>query len=257
MTVGDTVPAPAAPEPKKSNSFARIAGALFAPAKTFQEIAWRPDITVPLIVIVLFGYLSTAVIIPRMDWDAVITTQAEAAKKKNAQMSEADIARMGRIMKAGGQVVAWAMPVVLIAWYLLIAGALLLAFRLMGGEGNFKQAFSATLYAWMPLLLLGIVMTIIVLMRGTFDPTQAATMVRSSPAFLIDMKAHPVLFSFVSTFDIFLLWTVALLVFGFSSLSKLSRGKSAAIVIVMFVVLTVIKVGLAALGALMAGGAGA
>lgn len=256
MTVGDTTPAPAAPEPQKTNSFARIAGALFAPAKTFQEIAWRPDITVPLLLLVIIGYINIAVIMPRMDWDAMTAAQSEQMKKQNREVSDADIQKMGRFAKAVGTVMGWVGPVLMIVWYLIVAGVLLLAVRLMGGEGNYKQALSATLYAWLPLVIFTIVMTIVVALRGTFDPTQAATMVKSNPAFLVDMQEHPVLFSLVSSFDLFTIWTLVLLTFGFSALSKLSRGKSAAIVIAMFIVMTVIKVGFAALGAL-AGGAGA
>jgi hypothetical protein len=259
MSIDGTAPAPApsAPVTPKSNSFARIAGALFAPAKTFQEIAWRPDITVPLILLVLVSYLTLAVVAPRMDWDAVTAKQVEQVKKKNPNMSEADIQRMGKISKSVGSVMAWVSPLLMVLWYLLMAGVLLLAFRLMGGEGNFKQALSATLYAWLPMILLSIVTAIVVAMRGSFDPTTAATLVKSNPAFLVDMQEHPVLFSFLSSFDLFTVWTLVLLVFGFSSLSKLSRAKSAAIVVVMFLVVLVIKLGFAAMTAAMSGGAGA
>ena len=54
----------------------------------------------------------------------------------------------------------------------------------------------------------------------------------------------------LSSVDIFMIWTLILLVIGFSTLSRLSRAKSAAIVISLWLVTVVIKVGLAALGAL-------
>ena len=73
---------------------------------------------------------------------------------------------MERMTKAGGKVFAWAAPGIFVIWYLLVAGVLLLTFRLMGGEGNFSQAFSATLYAWMPQVISSIIGTIVAVARG-------------------------------------------------------------------------------------------
>ncbi|MEA2491016.1 MAG: hypothetical protein QOH21_2808, partial [Acidobacteriota bacterium] len=107
MTVGDTSPEPSAPVAPKSNPFARIAGALFAPAKTFEEIARRPDVTLPLIILVILGYVSMAVIAPRVDWDAMTNAQAEQMKKKSPNATDADIQKMARIGKAIGTVGLW------------------------------------------------------------------------------------------------------------------------------------------------------
>jgi FtsH-binding integral membrane protein len=63
------------------------------------------------------------------------------------------------------------------------------------------------------------------------------------------MSEHPVLFSLLSSFDIFTIWTLILLIIGFSTLSRMSRGKSAAIVISLWLFTVVVKLGFAALGA--------
>jgi hypothetical protein len=233
-------PAPAA-EPKP-NSFARMVGALFSPNETFASVARRPDWVVPLLVIVLIGYASSFLIIPRLDWEAVSAAQAEQIKAKNPNMSQEDLDRMSRMGMAVGKVIGWIAPVVAIIWYLIVAGVLLLAFRLFGGEGTFKQAFSATLYAWMPLVLNGIVLTIVAVARGgKIDPTQMATLVKSNPAFLVSMKDQPLLYALFSSLDIFTIWTVVLLIIGFAALSRSSKAKSAAIVISLWVVCILLK----------------
>lgn len=237
------------PAPATKNSFQRIAGVLFAPAETFQDIARKPDIVVPLLVIVLLGYVSTFFILQRMDWNAVVEAQMDQMKKQNPNMSQEDIDRVSKVSSSIGKVIGWVSPLMGVLWYVIVAGALLLAFRMMGGEGNFVQALSTTLYAWMPLLIFGIIMTIIIVARGSVDPTQMATVVKSNPAFLVDMKEQAVLYSFLSNFDIFTIWTIVLLILGFSTFTKTSRGKSAAIVISLWVVFILIKLGFAALGA--------
>ncbi|MGZ5473791.1 MAG: YIP1 family protein, partial [Thermoanaerobaculia bacterium] len=135
------------------------------------------------------------------------------------------------------------------AWWAVLALILFGAFRLMGADVGYKQALSATLYAWVPLTLFSILSTIVIVMRGNVDPTHMATIVKSNPAFLVDMQAQPVLYSLLASFDVFTIWTIVLLVFGFAAASKFSRAKSAAIIVSLWIVMLVIKVGFAALGA--------
>lgn len=227
----------------------RIAGVLFAPAETFADIARRPDVLAPALFILVIGYITTAIALPRFDFDALTAMQREQVLKQNPQMAQKDLERMDRYTVAGTKVFAWCAPVLMFAWYAFVAGVFLLAFRLMGGEGTYKQAFSATLYSWMPMLLAGIIGTIVILARGTFDPTTAQTLVKSNPAFLVEMKEQPVLFSFLASFDLFTLWTVILLAFGFSALSRRSLRTALAIVIPLWLAFVLVRLGFTALSA--------
>lgn len=246
-----TVPTSNPVVPNK-NVFQRFAGVLFAPAETFEDIARKPDILAPLILLLVIGYITTALVMPKMDWDAVMDAQFEQVRKQNPNLSDADIERMGRVGKAMGTVLGWLGPLLTAIWWVIVALVLLLGVRLFGGEGNFKQSLSTTLYAWLPLTLFGIIMTVVVVARGSFDPTTGATIVKSNPAFLVDLKTQPVLFALLGAIDVFTIWTVVLLVLGFAAVSKLSRGKVAAIVVSLWIALILIRVGFAALGAMRA-----
>jgi len=239
-----------APAPAVKNSFQRIAGVFFAPAETFADIARKPDILIPLLVILVIGYVTTFMVLPHLDWDAMLTQQSEMVKKQNPNVSDADIAQMGRFTKAIAQVMGYIGPLLVIIGYLVIALVVWGACRLMGGEGDFKQAFSATLYAHFPRVILGIIASVVIMARGMVDPSTMATVVKSSPAFLVDMKEQPVLFSLLASLEIFQIWTIILLIIGFAALSKLSKAKTAAIVISLWLVTLVVKVGFAALGAM-------
>ena len=252
MTTGIAEPSPAAPvaAPPAKNSFQRLAGVLFAPADTFRDIARKPDILVPLLVIVIVTYATIFLTMPHMDWDAVAAQQEEAMRAQGRKMSEADMEQMAKISKAGGTIFMYVMPLLFIAWYAIVAGVLLLACRLFGGEGTYKQAFSATLYAWMPMVLAGILGTVVVMARGgLIDPATMQTLVKSNPAFLVDMKEQPILFSLLSSLDIFTIWMLVLMIIGFAALSRLSKAKVAVMVIALWLVTVVIKLGFAALGA--------
>ena len=242
-------PAPVPAAPPHKSPFQRLAGVLFAPADTFEDIARRPDFLVPLLFIVLLSYVTTFILVPRMDWDAVTAQQADAMRAKNPNIGEADIARIAKFTKAIGTVTAYVMPVLQIVWFVVVAGVLLLAVRLFGGQGTFGQAFSVTLYSWIPLVLNSVVLAIVAFARAKIDPTTMATLVKSNPAFLVDLKEQPVLFSLLSSFDIFTIWTLILLIIGFAVLSKSSRAKTAMVVIGMWIMLVLIKLGFAAMGA--------
>jgi hypothetical protein len=244
-SAGFPPPAPTS-EPPAKNTFQRFAGVLFAPADTFRDIARRPDILTPLIVLVVISFIVSALIIPRMDFEAAFREQMAS---QNSKMSDADLDRAAKMGSAFGKVMAWTGPIWGILIWVIIAGVLLLAHRLFGGEGNFKQALSTVLYSWIPLTINGIVTGIVALARGEIDPTTMQTLVKSNPAFLVDMKDNPILFAALSSLDIFTIWTLILLVIGFATLSRLSRAKSAVIIVSLWLLTVVVKLGFAALGA--------
>lgn len=236
-----------APTPRQSNVLQRFAGVLFAPAETFQEIARRPDVLWPLLVVVLFGYLTTAVIVPHIDMSSIYAQQAEAMKKRNANLDQEDLERIQRFTAASTKIASFVMPALMIAWYALVAAVLQFAFRLMGGQGTYKQAMSATIYSWTPLLILSVITSVVVLARGTFDPMTAQTLVKSNLAFLVDLKEQPALFSLLAALDVFAIWTIVLLVFGFAALSKLSWKMSAGIIVSLWLALVLVRTGWASL----------
>jgi hypothetical protein len=248
MTADAHLAPPGSPPPEKTqNVFERIAGVLFAPAETFRDIARRPDILGPLLIIVLIGYATTAVVMQKMDFTTVVEQEVGQMRKQNPNMSDEQLQEMERWTVALAKGFGWISPLIMVAWYALVALVLMFAFRLFGGEGTYKQAFSVTLYAWVPLVLFGIIMTVIVLARGSFDPATAATLVKSNPAFLVDMAEQPVLFSLLSSFDLFTIWTIALLSIGFATVFKTSTAKAAAIVVSLWIAMIFVKLGFAAL----------
>ncbi|HUP45874.1 MAG TPA: hypothetical protein VM779_10215, partial [Thermoanaerobaculia bacterium] len=68
--IGGPPQEPVAPAavPAKSG-WARVAGVLFAPAETFRDIARKPDILIPLAVIVLVAAIGSVIIAPRIDFE--------------------------------------------------------------------------------------------------------------------------------------------------------------------------------------------
>lgn len=238
--------APVAPAPAHKTSFQRLAGVLFAPAETFEDIARKPDFVLPLVLILLISFVSTLILVPKIDFAESFRQQME---QQNKNMSPQDVERAAKMGAAFGKVMAYTGPIWGIAILVIIAAVLMLAFRLFGGEGTFMQSFSVTLYSWIPMCLFSIVTTIVVFSRESIDPTQMQTLVKSNPAFLVEMKTNPMLYSLLTSLDIFTIWTLILLTIGFAAVSRFSKVKSAVIIVSLWLATVVVKLGFAALGA--------
>jgi hypothetical protein len=240
MTVGQdnalATPAPGA-EPKP-NSFQRIIGVLFSPDATFASIARRPDWVVPLVLILLVSLAAGFIMAPHVDFGAA----ARESMEQNKNVKPEDVEKAVRISASIGKVFSYISPVLSLIGLLVIAGVVLLAFRIFGGEGDFKQAFSVTCYASMPTIIKSVVTLVIIVAKGGIIPAQAlATLVRSNLGFLVDYKTNPVAFALLSSFDIFSVWFLALLIIGFSYVARVSKVKAAVTIISLWILVLLLK----------------
>jgi hypothetical protein len=233
MTTTETpaAPPPPAPAPKPSG-FERLIGVLMSPSETFASIARQPDFAVPLIVFIIVSAITGFVFAQRVDFVA----PAREAMEARGNMTEAQMESALRITGIISKILSYCAPVFGLIILLIIAAVLLLAFRLMGGEGDFKQAFSVTLYAWMPQIIKSVIITILVAAKSGVTSMDLPVLVRSNPGFLVSLKDHPLLFSLLTNVDLFGIWTLVLFIIGFSYVSKFSKGKSAAVVITVRVI---------------------
>src|ERR1019366_2198455 len=194
MTAGQDdarIPPPPAAGPEPS-AFQRIIGVLFSPDATLASIARKPDWVLPLVILLVMSLAAGVVIAQHVDFGAA----AREAMEQNKNASPEQIDRGVKMAAGIGKVATYLSPVLSAIGLLGIAGVLLLAFRLFGGEGDFKQAFSVTCYSSMPGVIKSIIMMIIILAKGGIIPAQElATLVRSNLGFLADYKANPMAFA--------------------------------------------------------------
>jgi hypothetical protein len=247
-----TTPPPPPPggalPPAKPNPWQRIVGVLLSPTETFRSIVQQPDWVVPLLLIVFMTIAGTIVVATHVDFVGPIRAQM---LEQNPNMTPEQVERP---LRFAGMVAKGAMmltPVISIGTLVVIAAILLVAMRMFGGEGEFKAAFSVTLYAWMPSVILSAITCIVLLTRGQVPIDQIQALVRSNLGFLADPKSEPVLFALFVSLDIFTVWVITLLVIGFAEISKLTRAKVATIVVSLWAFLILFKIGFASLGALM------
>jgi hypothetical protein len=229
-----SLPQPAA----KPNSFDRIVGVLISPSETLASIARTPDWAVPLILMLVVSLVSGIVIAQRVDFAAAVREQMLENKNASPDQVESSV----RMVSAISKVAAYCAPIFTIIFLLLIAGVLLIAFRLFGGEGTFKQAFAVSVYGWMPGLIKSIISLAVILARDTVPAQDLAIIVRSNLGFLVDMKTNPMAFAVLTSLDAFTIWILILYIIGFAYVSRLSKAKSAAIIVTLWAVTVLFKV---------------
>lgn len=231
MTATDVVP-PAAAEPEKPNTLQRIIGVLMSPGTTFESIAQRPNILGPLLIFIVIAIASSVAVAMKVDFTAMAREAIEANPNIPPDRVESSVNVTKTIMK----ITMYASPLLIVLMLVITAGVCLLAFKMFGGEGNFNIALSVTIYSWFPRLIRGILGAIVMFTKGSLSFYELQNPVMSNLAFLFDPKTQPVQYALGSALDIFNIWSLVLLIIGLASMSKLSKARSAAIVITLWVI---------------------
>jgi len=246
--MSDVSPAVAAPlQEKPSNPFSRMIGVLFSPRSTFEDIARKPDWVVPAIVIIVVALVGTIVTVPRIDFDGMYREALEAKGMSGPQMEQGL-----RFAIAFGKATMYLQPFFLLGALAVVGLLYWLGVKMLGGAATYPQVFSVVLYGFMPQVIRLLIRIPIVLTKHGLHIQDAETVVRSSPAFFVHFKDNPVLWALLNRLDVFLIWSLVLMVIGLAVASRISKAKTAAIVIVVWCLGTLFAVGGGAMAKLRA-----
>ncbi|MGH9684946.1 MAG: Yip1 family protein [Candidatus Acidiferrales bacterium] len=246
-----TVAAPAPEAPVSANSVSRLFNVLFAPKATFESIAQRPTWLLPLIILCALSAGVIATFSARGAWRSFMEKQDATPKMQQRMEQMTPDQRQEMIDKQVkfAPIFGYVGAVVFTFVGALIAAAVLLGvFNLMGGQ---KITFGASLgivsYAWTPYIIVSILAIVILFLK---DPTTVdlQNVVASNPGVFAGDDAPKWLVSLLSSLDLFTLWVLILLGFGYSATNpkKLSFGKAFTTVLAVWIIFVLIKVGFAA-----------
>jgi Yip1 domain len=253
MTDGVELAAPAPPQQPepKPNSLSRIAGVFFAPGETFASIVRRPDFVVPLVILLVVSLLTGILVAQKVDFKELARDTIESqprAKNLSPDIIEKQVNMTAGFMK----VASYGSPVFSILLLVILAAILFAAFKIFGGEGEYLQALSITIYAWYPNLIRAIVSVAALFSKKTLTMYTLQNPVASNIGYFINPKLHPIAAAFWGSIDLFTIWTLILLIIGFAAMSRFSRMKSAVIILSLWAVKILFSVGAGAMQALQA-----
>jgi len=233
-------PAPSAQQ--KYSPVQRLWMMFTSPGEVFSDISIKPAWVLIMVIFVLLGTAAQAIIVQHVDTEATLRARFEDRGQEltEAQMENA-IEQAEKFSKFGpiiGLVIA---P---IAW-VIMAAIFFVMLKLTSSEADYPRALSTTLHGYWPPTLVNLVLTVILIQRvGKVPQNELANVVKASLGAFLSPDAPAWLSAAAGTISIFNIWTVALLIIGFSTVGKISRGKAAVVTLVPWLVWIVAKAGL-------------
>lgn len=208
-------------------------GRIFSsPGRVAQSIAERPDWRTPVVVIVLASIVMTLAMLPY---------QGEARREmleKYAKDTGREIDIEDALKPTVGRSIGAVVGLLFLTGVFLVVGAAVLngLSMLSGGKPGFGRMFAFFSYAMVIPAVGGLIKIPLVVLKK--DPDVRLSL----GAFFPSIQAQSSGGILLSSTDIFSIWALAASVIGFGVLTGLSRRKSAAIVIGLYVVLVMIWV---------------
>ena len=221
---------------KEMGPIGRIVGIFSSPRETFESIDKKPTWLVPFLVILMI-----TIVLQLLVMDIAIKDRLAAMEVQDipAERFEAAQSQMEGPLKYIGLIVA---PIgILIVWAIIAGILLFIGNTLMGGETKFKKVFSVV--AWTSLIgLVGQILgTFLVISKGTTRGvgTNLAILLLPTPEL---GQSSSFLYRFLSQFDIFTIWALALYIIGLAVIYRFTTKKSATLVIGVWAVYVVLAV---------------
>jgi hypothetical protein len=164
------------------------------------------------------------------------------------ELSDEQIERM----VAGGEKFARFVPlitaVVIPVMWAILAGIFFLMLKLVGSETDYARTLSATLHAYWPPSAVATILVVILIQRvESITEQEIPNLVKSHLGVLLPADAPGWLSGVASTFSVFNVWTLVLLVIGFRIIGRLTTGRAATAVLIPWGVWLIGKAGLGAL----------
>jgi hypothetical protein len=214
--------------------FQRITGVLVSPEKAMRDIAGRPGVLFPILMIALTPVVYTLLRFPLYMEYLRFTT--EAAMNSSGLNADTSAEQMELILKVGSitGIIGIAFGV-LLTW--LIGTAIIFGItRLFKGQGSFKQFMSVTGYAQ-------VIMVVFYLISFGVSFFSGEYYFNSSLALFVPALKGSFIYGFLRSIDFFTIWQYAVAGIGISIVSGLGKVRIYTVIYVLYVLLALISAG--------------
>jgi hypothetical protein len=236
---------PEAPLADSGSFLGNLFNLYFEPKETFSKIFVRPRVWMAILLQVAMGVLFTSVWLQKMDAREFMKAQMEQnsrVQQMPAEQVEQIINTQARFMRTWGRIAPFFVPAIM---DLILAGIFMFIFRFfMAADVSFMNSLATV--AW-TFAALGLIQTPIMLLvfwlKGDWnvDPNQ---IIQANPTIFLEVgNVSRWIWSLLSSFDLFSLWTLFLFATGFAVAGKRDLSSGAWGVGIPWIVYLAIKVG--------------
>ena len=220
-----------------------LTGIFFEPSRTFEALRARPRFLAAGIILLALAIIVTALLYMRVDMGQYIRDRMERSPRA-AQLSEDQKDMQVKMGKNFGAVaIPLSVPIILAGG----AALYLLGVMAFGGAITYKKALAVWAYSSIPPSVLGALIAILVLFLKSPDSIDPERMVATNPAVLLGEDASRILVAFLSQFDLLRFYGIFLAALGLRKVAKISSSQAWGVVITLWLIGALRRVGSAAL----------
>jgi len=253
MSTPEITPAPLTPEAPPievpMNQLSRIVNIFFEPGKVFEDLKRGRSWWMVWLLGSVIGAASMFAVQQHIGWRQVAINQIQrsAQADKFDQAPPAQQAQQLAIMEKSFQFSAYLVPVLSLLITAIMAAVLMGVYNFaLGAKIDFKHSWAITYYASVPSLLSGLLGIVVIFFA---DPTgfDLSNPIPTSVGSLLNPVTHKFLATFLGAFDVFTIWTCALMGIGYSKVSKIKAATGFYVIFGLVIVFKLISAGIAAM----------
>ncbi|MCX8130109.1 MAG: YIP1 family protein [Clostridia bacterium] len=241
---------------KNLNLLQRFFGVIFSPSETMKCIVERPKVLFPILAMAITPVLVNIIRLPlykEMQRELMVkTSETMAARFNTPVMTAADIDKAVSNNLIFGSITT---PIVTIIMWLIGTAVIFGILKAFGGQGKFKQCMAVTGYASMITVLLSVLTLIVSFFSGSLKLDLslgifAGQLLSGSEGSFI----YGLMYTLLTAIGVFTIWNYAVTGLGLIHMTKLSKAKVCAVIIVYFIVVVLLGGALAGVTEVMTSG---
>ena len=228
------------------SSIARVVGVLFSPARIFEAIRERPTWLLALLAVVIISVVGSYLVTSKLDVEEVVR---DSIADSGRQLSEEQIEQAIDIQEKLMPIFGIAGPLLFYpAACLLMALIIWVVLKMLGGDFPYKTSFATTVHGMIPNGVGGLLTIPVAMSRGElgYEEVKTGSILASNLGHFASEGTSKAVAAVMNSIDVFSIWSLVLLTIGYAVVARVSRGKAAAVVVGLWVVYILIKVGMAA-----------
>jgi hypothetical protein len=237
----------AVPEGPQLSQIERVVDTFVAPSKTFTDILRSSSCWLPLVILAVMSVIFSYAVDKKVGFDTVAQQQLEKMPAQAAQvdaMAPADKARVIHARAVTTKVMSYGFVVPILIFVAIHTLLLWASFNFgLGASTKFGQVFATVIYAGLPKIFISILGTILLFAGVGIDGFDMQNPAGTNIGYFL---SSPALRAAGGFFDIFSLWSLAVLVLGMAIISRKSKGQAAIIVVGWWVIGLLVSTGFAA-----------
>ena len=229
----------------------RLIDVFIAPRKTFTDLRRSASWWAPFLLTAIVSLLFVYVVDQKIGFRKVAENQIQSQPKQADRFERMSADQRENAMQTQvkfTKIFSYCFFLFILIWNAIVAAVLLATLKFgLSADVKFKTLFALAMYSGLVGLLKSLLAIVSLLAGVSSDGFTFKNPVATNPGYFVERAAHPVLAGFLTSFDIFTIWTMVLAAIGLTCISKVKTGAAFAVVFGWFAVLVVIGLGATAI----------